>query len=162
MSWATSSKDQAPAMIPRIGVRMTLPKVFEEVTYRGLGPHENYCDSRESVYPGVFQDTVAGMYVPYVYPQEHGNRMEVDYLDVRANDHTLKIQAPNKLNFSVSHYGDETLEKAKHTNELVEDNATYLYLDYKQNGLGSNACGQDQLQKYRCTFDDFAFGFVLE
>lgn len=159
---AAGRKNQAPAMLPRIGVKMVLPKAYEAVTYRGLGPHENYCDSRESVYPGVFEDTVAGMYVPYVYPQEHGNRMEVDYLELSSGDQSITIKAPDKLNFSVSHFADATLEKAKHTNELVEDEATYLYLDYKQNGLGSNACGQDQLQKYRCTFDDFAFGFTLE
>ncbi|MGG5328986.1 beta-galactosidase subunit alpha [Enterococcus sp. AZ163] len=159
---ANGRKDQAPAMIPRIGVKMVLPKVYESVTYRGLGPHENYCDSRESAYPGVFKDTVAGMYVPYVYPQEHGNRMEMDYLELNGDNQAIKIQAADKLNFSVSHFADETLEKAKHTNEMVEDEATYLYLDYKQNGLGSNACGQDQLQKYRCTFDDFSFGFTFE
>lgn len=36
-----------------------------------------------------------------------------------------------------------------------------LNIDYKQNGLGSNSCGQDQLDKYRCKFEPFKLSLKL-
>ena len=34
-------------------------------------------------------------------------------------------------------------------------------IDYKQNGVGTNSCGQWQLEKYRCKFEDFNLSFRI-
>ncbi|MBC1371379.1 beta-galactosidase subunit alpha [Listeria booriae] len=161
VGFASGMKAQAPEMLPRIGVKLELSKSYEQVTYRGLGPNENYADSCQSSYPGLFHTTVSDMFVNYVKPQENGNRMGVDFISLASETSKIAVYPMGKLNFSVSHYDDVDLEKAKHTIDLIEKNKTNVYIDFKQNGLGSNSCGQSQLEKYRTTFEDFHFAFKV-
>ncbi|WP_125608009.1 beta-galactosidase subunit alpha [Lapidilactobacillus bayanensis] len=159
---AAGKLDCAPEMLPRIGVVLQLPNDYQHVTYRGLGPTENYMDSCQASYLGVFDTTVDNLFVDYVKPQENGNHMSTDLIDLRANDDQIEIKTFNPLNFSVSNYTDRSLELAKHTVDLQKSDAVNLYIDFKQNGLGTNSCGQNQLKKYRCKFADFSFGFNFE
>ncbi|HLR03181.1 MAG TPA: hypothetical protein VK111_10610 [Virgibacillus sp.] len=53
------------------------------------------------------------------------------------------------------------MEKAKHTIDLEKRDYIVLHLDAKQNGLGSNSCGQNQLKTYRCTFEPFKLTLKL-
>lgn len=156
---ASGKRDCAPAMLPRIGVALALPQPYQQVTYRGLGPTENYVDSHQAAYLGVFETTVDDLFVDYVKPQENGNHMDTDRVTLQDGQHQIDVQMTTPLNFSVANYADATLEAAKHTVDLRPDDTVSLYLDFKQNGLGTNSCGQNQLQKYRCKFDDFHFGF---
>ena len=43
----------------------------------GRGPHESYADRKQSADVGVYDGTVAEQYVPYVMPQENGNKTDV-------------------------------------------------------------------------------------
>ena len=69
--------------------------------------------------------------------------------------------AADSYNFSVSYFEEQTLDVAKHTNELQESEYVVLNIDYKQNALGSYSCGQWQLEKYRTTFEEFQLAFRL-
>jgi evolved beta-galactosidase subunit alpha len=158
---ASGRKENAPPMLPRIGVTMHLNKQLQSVSWRGLGPHENYVDSCQSVYPGVFHANVDKLFVNYVKPQENGNHMDCDWIGLSNKNHALLFKGNHPLNFRVSKYEDVDLEKAKHTINLVERDYLVLHLDKQQNGLGSNSCGQDQLDKYRCKFDDFSLSFEI-
>ena len=53
---------------------MHLPGTFEHVTWRGLGPHENYPDRQEAATYGTWSRRCTEMPVPYIVPQETGNR----------------------------------------------------------------------------------------
>ncbi len=64
--------------------------------------------------------------------------------------------ANDKFDFSVSYYESNDLEYAKHTIDSVKRDYIVLNIDYKQNGLGSNSCGQWQLDKYRYKFEEFS------
>lgn len=156
---ASGKRDMAPEMFPRIGVTFTLPKDYQKVQYRGLGPTENYPDSHQAAYLGVFNTTVDDMFVPYVKPQENGSHMDTDRVLLGNGQDTATITMSKPLTFSVSNIADETLEKAKHTIDLVPSDRVNVYVDFKQNALGTNSCGQWQLLKYRCKFEDFCFGF---
>ncbi|MDN6626270.1 MAG: beta-galactosidase subunit alpha, partial [Pisciglobus halotolerans] len=159
---ASGRKDLAPPMLPRIGVSLRLAKDFQSVSWRGLGPLENYADSRQAAYPGVFKSTVDKQFVNYVKPQENGNHMDCDWLGLSSEDNkTMLIQSNNPFNYSVSEYEDKDLEKAHHTIDLKERDYVVLNIDACQNGLGSNSCGQDQLDKYRCKFEDFSLDFSM-
>lgn len=159
---ASGKRDCAPDMLPRIGVSMRLPKDYQQVNYRGMGPTENYSDSHQAAYLGVFESTVDDLFVDYVKPQENGNHMETDRVILQNTTSKIQLGMTRPLNFSVANYSDETLERAKHTIDLQADDYVSLYLDVKQNGLGTNSCGQNQLKKYRCKFDDFSFGFNFD
>ncbi|AUJ23877.1 MULTISPECIES: beta-galactosidase subunit alpha [Virgibacillus] len=158
---ASGRKENAPPMLPRIGVKLHIHQQYDTVSWRGLGPHENYVDSCQSAYHGVFHAHVDDLFVNYIKPQENGNHMDCDWIGLAKQNKGILVQTENPLNFSVSKYEDHDLEIAKHTIDLVERDYLILHLDKQQNGLGSNSCGQDQLDKYRCKFDDFSFNFSL-
>jgi len=67
----------------------------------------------------------------------------------------------DKFDFSAMYYEAEDIEKAKHTIDLSERDYIAFNIDYKQNGLGSNSCGQNQLDRYRCKFEAFKLSLKL-
>ncbi|MDY0393601.1 DUF4981 domain-containing protein [Virgibacillus halophilus] len=159
---AAGRKENAPPMLPRIGVDMKIDKQWNQVSWRGLGPHENYADSCQSSYPGVFTKSVDELFVNYVVPQENGNHMKCDWVSMNnATGDSLLCRADEEVAFSASYYEDSDVEKAAHTIDLEKRNYIVWHIDRRQNGLGSNSCGQNQLDRYRCKFEDFSLGFTL-
>lgn len=154
--------DLAPDMLPRIGVSMHLDKSMEHVRYFGMGPGENYADSKEAAQMGLYANTVDGLFTNYVIPQENGNHMGCKWVSM-TNDRGMGLLASTEgdFNFSTSWYEDKDLDDAKHTCDLVKRDYIVFNVDYKQNALGTNSCGQWQLDKYRAKFEDFKLSFRL-
>ena len=154
--------DLAPDMLPRIGVSMHLDKSMEHVRYFGMGPGENYADSKEAAQMGLYANTVDGLFTNYVIPQENGNHMGCKWVSM-TNDRGMGLLASTEgdFNFSASWYEDKDLVDAKHTCDLVKRDYIIFNVDYKQNALGTNSCGQWQLDKYRAKFEDFKLSFRL-
>lgn len=154
--------ENAPEMLPRIGVNLKINKDLTEVRYKGRGPLESYADSKEAALFGVFKNTVDGLFTNYMKPQENGNRSECSWVSL-TNDRGmgLMVLTDEKFDFSASFYDDKTIEGAKHTWELKKNDYITFNIDYKQNGLGTNSCGQWQLKKYRCTFEEFKLKFRI-
>ncbi|WP_303103898.1 beta-galactosidase subunit alpha [Megamonas funiformis] len=154
--------DLAPDMLPRIGVSMHLDKSMEHVRYFGMGPGENYADSKEAAQMGLYANTVDGLFTNYVIPQENGNHMGCKWVSM-TNDRGMGLLASTEgdFNFSASWYEDKDLDDAKHTCDLVKCDYIVFNVDYKQNALGTNSCGQWQLDKYRAKFEDFKLSFRL-
>lgn len=154
--------DLAPDMLPRIGVSMHLDKSMEHVRYFGMGPGENYADSKEAAQMGLYANTVDGLFTNYVIPQENGNHMGCKWVSM-TNDRGMGLLASTEgdFNFSASWYEDKDLDDAKHTCDLVKRDYIVFNVDYKQNALGTNSCGQWQLDKYRAKFEDFKLSFRL-
>lgn len=154
--------DLAPDMLPRIGVSMHLDKSMEHVRYFGMGPGENYADSKEAAQMGLYANTVDGLFTNYVIPQENGNHMGCKWVSM-TNDRGMGLLASTEgdFNFSASWYEDKDLDDAKHTCDLVKRDYIVFNVDYKQNALGTNSCGQWQLDKYRAKFEDLKLSFRL-
>ncbi|TQS74276.1 beta-galactosidase subunit alpha [Ornithinibacillus gellani] len=156
--------ENAPTMIPRIGVEMRLQKDCEHVKWYGRGPGESYSDSKQANLFGVYEKTVDELFTPYVHPQENGNRTDTHWARL-VNQHGTGLMASavgkDTFDFSAGFYEIADLEKAKHTVDLQKRDYIVLHLDHKQNGLGSNSCGQDQLEKYRCKFEAFTLEMKL-
>lgn len=154
--------DLAPDMLPRIGVSMHLDKSMEHVRYFGMGPGENYADSKEAAQMGLYANTVDELFTNYVIPQENGNHMGCKWVSM-TNDRGMGLLASTEgdFNFSASWYEDKDLDDAKHTCDLVKRDYIVFNVDYKQNALGTNSCGQWQLDKYRAKFEDFKLSFRL-
>ncbi|WP_270521601.1 beta-galactosidase subunit alpha [Megamonas funiformis] len=154
--------DLAPDMLPRIDVSMHLDKSMEHVRYFGMGPGENYADSKEAAQMGLYANTVDGLFTNYVIPQENGNHMGCKWVSM-TNDRGMGLLASTEgdFNFSASWYEDKDLDDAKHTCDLVKRDYIVFNVDYKQNALGTNSCGQWQLDKYRAKFEDFKLSFRL-
>ncbi|OIK11863.1 beta-galactosidase subunit alpha [Bacillus sp. MUM 116] len=154
---ASGMKENAPNMIPRLGINLQLNKDFSQAIWRGRGPGESYPDSKQANHLGVYTQSVEGLFTNYVKPQENGNRSDCDWVSfTNDSEKGLIFIADETFNFSASRYEVSDIEDAKHTIDLKPRDYIVLNIDYKQNGLGSNSCGQDQLEKYRCKFEDFS------
>ncbi|WP_172973975.1 glycoside hydrolase family 2 TIM barrel-domain containing protein [Fundicoccus ignavus] len=153
---------ELPEMLPRIGLEMRLPRSFEQVCWFGNGPHESYWDSQSSVTKGVYEATVAQMHTEYLYPQENGARTKTEWLQLsNKNNKHIQIQFKEAYTVTVHDYTKEQLEAAKHIDELERADFNVVTIDYKQTGLGSNSCGQDQLAQYRTKVEPFAINFII-
>lgn len=148
--------------LPRLGLTMALPGGFEQFAWYGCGPHENYIDRNVGAAVGLYQSTVDEQYVPYIMPQENGNKTEVRWLTLTREDGLglLAVGQP-PLEVSVSHYTAHDLYRALHTPDLIRRDETILNLDYKQCGLGGASCGPGTLPPYLIQPGRFSFSLRL-
>ncbi len=151
-----------PEFLPRLGIKMRGNKKLQNTIWEGMGPGENYPDSRQACRMGVYKSSVDAMGVDYVYPQENGHREDVRWFGVGDGKRTLLCTMRNPLGLNLSNYTDEALEKASHTFELEQAEDIIIHLDYRQSGLGSNSCGEEQLETYKVRREDFAMAFRLQ
>ena len=136
--------------LPRIGLQLHLPEGYEQFTWYGRGPHETYVDRKEGAQVGVYRGTVEEQFVPYVLPQENGNKTEVRWVTLTNRDGTgVHASADRLLEVSAHHFTPEDLMSARHPHEVVHRPEIILHLDYGQSGLGSASCGPGRLEKYR-------------
>ena len=150
--------NELPETFPRIGLQMEIPEIFSDVEWYGRGPGEAYVDSIDATQFDVYKATVDDLYMPYVYPQENGNRADVKWFYMTdARGLGFKVQAKDSLNFSAHYYTMKDLEDAKHLSDLVKRDFITLNIDYKQNGLGSNSCGPKALEKHELKPEEFEF-----
>ncbi len=127
--------DELPE-IPEISVLFELPADFENVTYMGYGPHENYIDRCASAKLGVYDTTVKDMYTDYVKPQECANRTGVRWAKISNERRTFTLVAEPAMELNVCHYLPKELEEAGHVYELPEVNKTVVRAIARQQGVG--------------------------
>lgn len=136
--------------LPRIGVVMRVAGEFENLRWYGRGPWENYSDRKRSADMGVWSGTVTGQYVPYVKPQETGNKEDVRWLTLTDTNGTgLRVVAEGKpMAVSAIHFTAADLGAVRHNYELKPRPEVVLSLDAKQSGLGDSSCGPGVLERY--------------
>jgi beta-galactosidase len=136
--------------LPRLGLQMRLPQGFEQLAWYGRGPHETYIDRQEGAQVGVYRGSVDEQFVPYVVPEENGNKTEVRWVTLtNAAGVGLHASADRLLEMSAHHFTPEDLVAAKHPHEIACRPEVVLHLDYGQSGLGSASCGPGRLEKYQ-------------
>lgn len=133
---------------PRMGVHFTLPLGYARADWFGTGPLENYPDSRAAARVGRFGADVDDLTVRYAVPQETGHREELRELTligpgVPGLTVTTAPVAGHRPGFTVARHSAEQWAAARHQHELPPPEATHLYLDMAQHGLGSRSCGPD-------------------
>ncbi len=156
-----NATDGMPDM-PRIGMVMTLRPGMERLEWFGRGPQENYWD-RKTGYPvGRYVSTVADQYVPYIMPQEHGNKTDVRWLSLTGdNGGGMLFSGTGLLEFTASHFSIDDIFKAYHTYDLKPREEITLCLDYHQSGLGSNSCGPMTLDEYKLFPGAYSFSYRM-
>ena len=154
-------KDKEFPELPRFGIRMFLNKKMNEVTYFGMGPQESYRDKHQASCHGLFRSKVAQMHEDYIRPQENGSHYDCDYVEITSGQYGIAAVSNDSFSFNVSVYTQEELERASHNYELEESDSTVFCMDYAMNGIGSNSCGPDVLDKYRFAEEAFRFQFEL-
>jgi len=148
--------------LPRVGLQMRLPGGYERFTWYGRGSHETYPDRKLGAQVGVYSGTVDEQYVPYITPQENGNKTDVRWVALTAEDGVglLAVGMP-LLNISAHHFTTEDLTRATHTYELKRREEITLNLDYRQSGLGNASCGPGVLPEYMIQPQEMSFSVRL-
>jgi len=151
----------------RFGMRLRIPKNFENVQWYGRGPHENYWDRKTSAFIGRYAGTVHDQYVRYASPQENGYKTDVRWVALTQNKGKglLAVGLPT-LCFSALPYSKEDLTQksrgTKHPTDLVERDFVELHIDLRQTGVGGdNSWGARPLDKYTLPAKEYAFCFRL-
>jgi len=149
--------------LARVGLELALVEGFETVEYFGQGPYENYRDRSACTWSERFESTVDAMHVPYIMPQENGNRSEVRWCALKqADGPQLRVDALDQvMEFKATHLNDADLFAATHTYELEPRAETWLYLDHMQRGMGTMSCGPDTLEQYKIQPGKYEWSFVL-
>ena len=154
-------KDSGEPFLPRFGIRLFLPKAYENVTYFGYGPDESYADKRRACRLGLFRTTVDELFTDYIRPQENGSHCGCSYLKLFGKEGGVSV-AGKDFCFNASRYTQEELEKKAHNFELVPCGSTVLCMDSAQSGIGSNSCGPMLDPKYRIDAEALSFRFTLK
>lgn len=143
--------------LPRIGVVFELSEGFENLEYLARGPHENYRDRNRGARLGRYRSSVSDQYVPYILPQEHGNRTDMRWCAIDNGRIGVLLVGPPDGEFSVSHYSEADLYPALHTHELTPLKTTRIHIDFFNRGVGTGACGPDTLKQYCIGGGTYAF-----
>ena len=158
---AVRNREFEPAFLPRIGVELYAAKPLWNVSWYGLGPGESYCDSRQAAIMGIYETDVDGMHTDYVKPQENGHREKAGWLAICDREEGILIKAKEQFGFNVHDYTAEALRKAPYPRDIKREDYLILNLDYRQSGLGSNSCGQEQTESCKTPIEDFTMAFSI-
>ncbi len=150
------------ADLPRIGVRLVLPSSFEQFSWFGRGPFETYADRKSAGIVRRHKSTVHAQYVPYILPQEHGNKTDVRQLILSSKKYSCTITPEQPIEAAASHYPQEILTPAFHTYDVSPENATFVTLDVRQRGLGGASCGPDTLPEYQLNDKVYTLNYSLK
>ena len=140
--------------LPRIGVQFAIPRQsfvednndshgegsacenefeqLEKVTWKGLGPFENYPDRQAAARFALHQLTIKDMHTDYIFPTDNGLRSQCSMLNIGNTTVT------GDFYFSVSEYGQPQLDAAKHTCDLSPRDCIFVYIDHAHMGVGGD------------------------
>ena len=144
--------------LARFGITVTTAYDNDKFNYFGMGPTENYCDLCRHAKIGFYSSDAKKEYVPYILPQEYGNHTKTKELNIGSG---MSFVATSTIDFQVSHYSVDRMCHTRHAKELVEEDATYIRIDYKNAGIGSASCGPSLDNKYRLIEREFDFTFKI-
>ena len=133
---------------------MTLPVEFDNISWYGRGPHENYWDRKTGAPVRVYSGKVMEQYHPYIRPQENGNKTDVRWVTL-TNDKGLGLLAVGRplLSVSANHFLMEDFDhgpekQQRHTFHMKKRNLVTLNLDYKQMGVGGDTSWGDRARPH--------------
>src|SRR4030042_1126111 len=91
--------------ITEVGMRFGIPEGFENFTWYGRGPHENYWDRKKRAHVGIYQTKVDSMLGSYIVPGETGNHTDVRWAALTNDQGTgLLIIGMPEVEINALHY----------------------------------------------------------
>ncbi len=112
---------------------------------------------------GKHEVSVTENYEHYIFPQESGSHADTRWAEVLSmTGHGLRFESDTPMHVNALHYSTEQLDAAHNDRDLVPDRETYVNIDYKQSGIGSNSCGPGLAEKYRFNEKEFTFRLKIQ
>lgn len=155
--------------MPRFGMIMTLNNQYDNLTYYGRGPWENYSDRNNASHIGIYSGKVADQYVPYTRPQENGYKTDVRWLELTNKEgEGIRIEGIQPLGISALHNYPEDFDagltkKNQHSSDITLRNEVVLCVDLAQRGLGGdNSWGAMPHRQYRLEGEEYSYGYMIK
>ena len=144
--------------LPRVGMKFNLSKSCDNIEWYGRGPFETYPDRKTGAKINWYKLSVDSFYVPYVQPEDYGNRTDVSVLNLfSGSSNPFTIASDEKFNFSVTPY--KNIERAVYPFQLeVADDFT-LNIDHKITGVGDTPV--PTLPKYRTYPGNYNYKIII-
>jgi len=156
-----SARGNMTKWIPKVGLQMELSKDLQQMEWFGRGPFENYPDRKTGAKMGIYQTSVEEDYVPYIIPQDYGNRCDVHWFRLSNNEGIgLQVDSDEVFNVSAQKYTTENLDRAHYPFLLKEEEVVTLNLDHQVSGVGGTA--NSVLNPYRVAPGEFEFTFSIK
>ena len=118
---------------------------------------------------GIYSQTVAEQFYPYVRPQETGTKTDIRrwyQLNTSGNGLEFTAEAPfsaSALNYSIESLDEGLRKHNMHAPEVKPVPYTNLLIDKAQLGLGCvDSWGRMPLPDYRLPYGDYKFTFVMK
>jgi beta-galactosidase len=125
--------------LPRVGAELVIAQGFEDITYFGYGPVENYSDRKHAAKLGVFNSTVESEHFPFIPPSENGGHEEARWIIFKDKaGRSIKIASDIPFHFDVHHNIVPDYKQAKHEHQLIRRPESYLHIDAAHSGIGSD------------------------
>lgn len=147
-------------LLPRLGMELCVAPKLNNAIYYGAGPLETYPDRARGGKLGLYPFTVDAQQ-GYIRPQEYGSHMRTRYITLEGEGTTFTVTNAVPYAVSALPHCAMDLAAAAHPEQLPPRKATYVYIDYAQNGLGNRSCGPDVLAQYQLCIDHARFGFLV-
>ncbi|MDD7437697.1 MAG: glycoside hydrolase family 2 TIM barrel-domain containing protein, partial [Bacteroidales bacterium] len=129
--------------LPRLGYVLEMAPEYDQFTYYGRGPWNNYNDRMSGSYMGQYKSSVAQQFVDFPKPQSMGNREGVRWAEVSdKSGNGLLFIAGEEMSTSVLPWSAVEMMLAPHPHQLPRSTGTHIHLDLGTTGLGGNSCGQ--------------------
>ncbi|WP_247004365.1 beta-galactosidase small subunit [Halosolutus gelatinilyticus] len=143
--------------LPRVGVQLEVPDEFAELSWHGNGPVETYPDRNNGTKIDTYAGPVAEQYVPYVRPQEYGNKTDVRWATLAASD-DAELAAFGHPDINVSAHDVANLDRALFEYQLEERDGVLFTVDHAVTGVGGTPV---QARSEHRVVPDGPFEFVV-
>ena len=152
----------------RFGMRVEMPGAYNTLEYYGRGPMENYADRQHAATVGLYRQSVAEQFYPYIRPQETGTRGGLRWWEVlNIGGNGLHFSSDAEFYASALEYSIETLDDGpakdnRHPADLVKNGMTNICIDKVQMGLGCiDSWRSLPMEQYRLTGSEYSFTFIM-
>ncbi|RYY13452.1 MAG: DUF4981 domain-containing protein, partial [Cytophagaceae bacterium] len=151
--------------LPKVGMQCGIRRSYDQLSYYGRGPWENYNDRRYGADAGIYTQSLREFADSYVVPQEYANRTDVRWMQLANKQHAgLLVVADSLLSMSAWPYTEQNIQQARHTNKLQDAGFLTLNIDLAQMGVGGNTSWDAQaapIEKYQLPARPYAYSFYL-
>lgn len=152
--------------IPKVGMQTGIRRAYEEISWYGKGPLENYVDKAYGADAANYAMNIQDFMEHYPYPQENGNRTDVRwmYLQDKSSRNGLLVVADSLLSMSAWPYTEKNFETAKHWYKLKDAGYITLNIDLRQMGVGGNDSWSEvaaPLDQFQIPARNYKYSFYL-
>lgn len=156
--------------MPRLGMRMILKGDYDQMTWLGRGPQENYADRKSGYLIGKYSASVWEQYHPYVRAQETANKCDVRWFTLASKAGAgIRMEGAEPLSVSAWNFPQDDLLYVPSTIEhrhggcVDKKDMVWVNIDHLQMGVGGdNTWGAMVHPEYTITPKEWSYSFTIK